>query len=398
MNNKLSLIYFFAVLFSVQVYGQTPSSISVDVKADNPEIHKTVLRSVESDFQKELLYATDNSYDVRIGRSDEFFASRADEMSFGHSGIVDESQVKEYGKFMGVDQLCVILLEKRNTGDYLLTAKIFDVETGRLRKIASYPDDMREVDSNHKLSKVTDHAAFTRATRVLITRLGILNDNQKENLLNAIKRYDDKSAESKNQQISKENTQKENFLKEYKKKGSLNNAFVAAGINNSQLLEWCKTDSGFSIQYYTIQSQISSKNQNKEEAKTNGKALALSIIPGVGLMRKGHTGEGIAYLLGDLAFVGGGIGMTAYANHLNDVINNPNSSYDAYNKAIKGYDTAKVAGYVCYGCAAALYLVNLIRSYVAPNYNSNFAFVPIMPINTIDGMQQGIGFSLAYKF
>lgn len=395
---KLLFIYFIAVAFSTQIYGQTPNSISVDVKADNTEIHKTVLRSVESDFQKELLYATDNSYDVRIGRSDEFFASRSDEMQFAHSGVVDENQVKEYGKFMGVEQLCVILLEKRNTGDYLLTAKIFDVETGRLRRIASYPDDMREDDSNHMLTTVTDHAAFTRATRVLIIRLGILNDNQNSYLQDVIDKYDSKSAAQIAKQISDDKTQKENFIKEFKKKGSLNDALVASGIGHSQFNEWITIDSNFRLQYETTKEQISKIEDKRNKASIDGKALGLSIIPGVGLMAKGHPGEGVAYLLGDLALIGGGVGMTIYANHLNDVINNPNSSYDAYNKAVKGYDTAKVTSYVCYGCAGALYIVNLIRAYVAkPTYNAKlqYSFVPVLPVN---GTNPGIGISLAYKF
>lgn len=141
----------------------------------------------------------------------------------------------------------------------------------------------------------------------------------------------------------------------------------------------------------------------KEKAKNKMNAIALgwSIIPGVGLMRKGHTGEGVAYLLGDIALVGGGVGMLAYANKQQRIMNDRNTTFDQYNTAKNNYNTAKTVSYCCFGAAAALYVVNLVRGYVAPNENPNF-HVDIVPgmMSAISpyGPNMSVNLALSYKF
>lgn len=138
-----------------------------------------------------------------------------------------------------------------------------------------------------------------------------------------------------------------------------------------------------------------------KKRKANAKALGLSIIPGVGLMQKGRTGEGVAYLIGDVALVGGGIGMLAYADKQLSIMNDRSTNYDQFIKAKSNYDTAKTASYFCFGTAAALYVVNLVRSYVAepkPGARIQWAVVPAMNPTSIYGPNMSVNLAFAYKF
>lgn len=148
-----------------------------------------------------------------------------------------------------------------------------------------------------------------------------------------------------------------------------------------------------------IKNQGNIRKANKRNA--NAKALGLSIIPGVGLMQKGRTGEGVAYLLGDIALVGGGIGMLAYANKQQDIMNDRNTTFDQYNTAKNNYNTAKIVSYCCFGAAVGLYMVNLARSYVAepkPGARIQWAVVPSMNPTSPYGPNMSVNLALAYKF
>ena len=319
-------------LISLVTYGQNAKSIAV--VATSSDIDKTELHLIEDDFQRELLNASDNLYDIRIGKSDEFFAERNAEMSFQHSGAVDEEQVKEYGKLMGVEQLCVIVVEKRKANDYYLRAKIYDVETGRLRKTASYPDSFEQ---DLPIQNITDYYALQRANRYLISRIGILDRSRQAKWDEKLKTYDDEKRRA------------------------------AA---------------------------------DKKRA-VDSKALVASFVPGLGLIQKGHKGEGAAYLVGDILLVGGGVGMLAYANHLNSIINDRTSDYDTYNRAVSGYSAAKTTGVVCLSCAGAIYVLNLVRAYVAeprPGARLQYSFTPFITNDSLNCIQPGIGFAIAYNF
>lgn len=330
-------------LFSFVTYGQNVKSIAV--VATSSDIDKTELHLIEDDFQRELLNASDNLYDIRIGKSDEFFAERNAEMNFQHSGAVDEEQVKEYGKLMGVEQLCVIVVEKRKANDYYLRAKIYDVETGRLRKTASYPDSF---ERDLPIQTITDYYALQRANRYLISRIGILDRSRQAKWDEKLKAYDDEKGRADAEAAA---------------------AAAAAAAARKRAVD--------------------------------SKALVASLVPGLGLMQKGHKSEGTAYLIGDIMLVGGGVGMLAYANYLNGIINDRTSDYDAYNRAVSSYNTVKTTGIVSLSCAGALYILNLVRAYIAePRYGAKlqYTFAPIYPINSGSGIEPGLGFSIAYNF
>lgn len=135
--------------------------------------------------------------------------------------------------------------------------------------------------------------------------------------------------------------------------------------------------------------------------KANMQALALSLVPGIGLMQKGYTGEGVAYLAGDVVLIGAGIGLNIFGNNQKKIMNDRNTTLGEYKKAKSNYDSAKTASYICYGAAAGVYVLNLIRSYVArPKSGAplQWTFAPSMDSTLPFGPNMSVNFALEYKF
>ena len=144
------------------------------------------------------------------------------------------------------------------------------------------------------------------------------------------------------------------------------------------------------------------KTLSQVKRSANGTALAYSIIPGLGLIQKGRTGEGVGYLISDIALIGGGIGLNVYGSQQKKKMNDINSTIEQYRKAKSNYDSAKTGSYICYGAAIGVYILNLVRSYVAsPKPNA-----PLKWSITAESMPSSIGrdpnpafnISLCYTF
>lgn len=145
---------------------------------------------------------------------------------------------------------------------------------------------------------------------------------------------------------------------------------------------------------------VKMKTLSQVKRSANGTALAYSIIPGLGLIQKGHKGEGITYLIGDIALVGAGIGFSSNASSQKKIMNDVNTGIDEYNKAKSKYDSSRSASYICFGVAGAVYVVNLIRSYVAtPKSNAriNWNITPVVA-NNHNNYNSGLGISLAMTY
>ena len=133
----------------------------------------------------------------------------------------------------------------------------------------------------------------------------------------------------------------------------------------------------------------------------NGKALAYSLIPGVGLMMKGHKVEGTVYMVGDIALIGGGFAFMANANKQKDIKNSHSTGIDQYKSAEKKYNSSKTAAYCCFGAAAGLYIVNLVRGYVAepkPGARLQWAVVPSVASTMYGEPNMSVNLALSYKF
>lgn len=145
------------------------------------------------------------------------------------------------------------------------------------------------------------------------------------------------------------------------------------------------------------------KSNYKNRKQVNGTALAYSIIPGLGLIQKGHTAEGVTYMVGDVALLGAGIGFNSHASSQKKIMNDRNTGIDEYNKAKSSYNSSRTASYICFGTAAGLYIINLIRSYVAtpkPGARLQWSISPeISHDKTMSRINPlSVNMTLSYKF
>ena len=110
---------------------------------------------------------------------------------------------------------------------------------------------------------------------------------------------------------------------------------------------------------------------------TDDASLVKSIIPGLGQMGKGYTGEGILTMLGEVALVGGGIGCYLEAQKQLDIMKSPNISAESFMEARSQYNMLRTTSYVVWGAATVLYVINFFRAYsLEPKSELSFTWEP----------------------
>lgn len=310
------------ILVCASAFAQKREAVYVSVVSK--QIDEKLCHTIEDVFHDQL----QDYYDIRLVRDAGIFSEeKRKELAYQESGAVIMNEIKEFGNERGVGLLCVISVETQqynNQTEYYFRAKIFDVESGILKKTAIYPN----IDDN-PVYEIHNTRTLQRVSSLLIARLGINIDDMQE------------------------------------------------------------------------QAKMAEKRQNKEINITNGKALAYSLIPGVGLMMKGHKVEGTVYMVGDIALLGGGLAFMAQANKQKDIMNSHSTGIDQYKSAEKKYNSSKTAAYCCFGVAAALYVVNLVRGYVAepkPKARLQWAVVPSVAPNMYGEPNMSVNLALSYKF
>lgn len=336
-------LFLLAVLFVTPLaFGQSDiRSESICVVISGAEyVGEYNIMTMETDFMNYLR----DQYKVRIGKSSDLFKVRTDELRFQQTGSVDPSQIKEFGKFMGVDLLCVVSAVKNSgtSNNYSFRAVVFKVENGELSKISKYPDIFESIEDAY-VTEINERE-LQRVDGYLLLRLDVLNQDNRTKLDKALTELDNK----KEQQKAKQN-----------------------------------------------------ENKRKDKREVNATALVCSLIPGVGLMMKGHKAEGAVYMVGDIALIGGGLAFMANANKQKDIMNNHSTGIDQYKSAEKKYNSSKTAAYCCFGTAAGLYIVNLVRSYVAkpkPDARLEWAFVPSVAPSMYGEPNMSMNLALSYKF
>lgn len=308
---------------------------AIYVSVTSKQIDEKLCHTIEDIFHDQL----QDYYDIRLVRESGVFSEeKRKELAYQESGAVIMNEIKEFGNERGVCLLCVISVETQkynNQTEYYFRAKIFDVESGILKKTAIYPN----VDDN-PIYEIHNIRTLQMVSSYLIAGLGINIDTMQEQAKLAEKKQNEE-------------------------------------MHNREV-------------YY-----------KSAVRKTNGKALAYSLIPGVGLMMKGHKAEGAIYMAGDIALLGGGFAFMAQANKQKDIMNSHFTDIDQYKSAEKKYDNSKTAAYCCFGTAAALYVVNLIRSYVAePKLNARlqWAIVPSVTPSRYGVSNTYVNLTLSYKF
>lgn len=128
-------------------------------------------------------------------------------------------------------------------------------------------------------------------------------------------------------------------------------------------------------------------------------SMAKSLLPGLGQMGKGHYGEGVATLVGEVALVAGGVGCYYMAQNQLGIMNNlwnDNTRRMEYLEASRKYNNLKNTSYAVWGIAGAVYVINLIRAYtMEPKPDKSFAMSPYL-ISTPNTVTPALG--LTYRF
>lgn len=142
------------------------------------------------------------------------------------------------------------------------------------------------------------------------------------------------------------------------------------------------------------------ETQAKEKKRTNTLSVVSSaFLPGVGQMMKGHTGEGIGTLVGELALFGGGTACYFVGKQQQSVMNTRGTSYNDYMNAKHLKNTCDITMYSLFGAGAAVYVFNLCRAYMCSDRrltNNNLALYSVA-IPAQDN-QYAVGLGVQYKF
>lgn len=317
------------------------------------------------------------------------------ETKFQDSGLVaEDEQLTKLGQMLGADWIIGVKAEFGKRG-YKFSAKILNTVSGENElQVAIYPDFDYADDVEILSERELDSRKLQMIGKALASRLGLFNATPEFLASNR--------ATAEQLRRDKESGQKKSvFLSEYNG-GNESHALSVAKMSKSELEDWKLSDNSFYSKYKDKKDSYDAKvNAQNKKTATNFKALGASFVPGLGLILKGRKTEGLAYLLGDAALIGGGVGMIAYANNQQRIMDDKTTDYDAYIAAEKSYKAAQTTSAVFGGAAGLVYVVNLVRAFVAePTYGARlqWAIVPTSVVTPSSYYSPGASFVLAYSF
>ena len=131
--------------------------------------------------------------------------------------------------------------------------------------------------------------------------------------------------------------------------------------------------------------------------ENSGFNVAHYVIPGLGQMKAGKTGEGIITLGGEVLLVAGGVATNFMAKNQLEIMKSDNVSVADFQKAKTNYKVERTVNIACYSSAALLYVVHLCRSIsLGSKYKSgNLTFAPAV-MNTGNEMAFGMNINLTF--
>lgn len=135
---------------------------------------------------------------------------------------------------------------------------------------------------------------------------------------------------------------------------------------------------------------------NSDQRQIDRTALACSLFPGLGqIIVKKNKPVGYAFMIGDLALIGGGVFCLLESNNQYDISQNPNYTSNYRQDAYDNYKMLDTSSKILFGAAAAVYVINLYTAYKMPKKTNGFALTPkLIPEN--NDLAFGVGIS--YNF
>jgi len=128
-------------------------SVAIYMAGMEPSALKGVHKVIGSEFAK--AFTASKAFSA-VDRTQEVLNIIAKEHIYQRSGAVDDEQIKELGKQLGVRYLCIAEVNEV-MDSYLLDARLVDVETAQVLKIASKPGTMKDI---YQLVAVTQETAL----------------------------------------------------------------------------------------------------------------------------------------------------------------------------------------------------------------------------------------------
>jgi len=116
-------------------------SVAIYMKGTEPPALKGAYKVIGSELAKAL--AESKAYSA-IDRTEDALKIVEKEHIYQRSGAVDEKQIKELGKQLGVKFICIAEVNEI-MGSYHLDARLVDVETAEVINVVSKPGAMRDV-------------------------------------------------------------------------------------------------------------------------------------------------------------------------------------------------------------------------------------------------------------
>lgn len=125
---------------------------------------------------------------------------------------------------------------------------------------------------------------------------------------------------------------------------------------------------------------ILKKNIKNDKRKTNSIALVSSMfVPGAGQFYKYDFKGGSAFLVSELALVGGGTACFFLKKKQESSIGSEHDDWDEKDSAVKSKYACNIAMWSCFGLAAAVHIGDMIQAWVTTDNNPKHYTVNIIP-------------------
>ena len=144
------------------------------------------------------------------------------------------------------------------------------------------------------------------------------------------------------------------------------------------------------------------KAQKKEILKSNGRSLVAStFIPGMGQMLKKQGGSGAAFLISELALVGGGTACYFLGQEQVKTMKSIGTSYESYQRAKKMKNIYDISMYSAFGVCGAVHIANMVHAWIVKDKKllDYYTFVPaLIPMNEYSTPSYALGAGVQIKF
>ncbi len=195
------------ILMGINSYAQNVVYVAVNESIKLKSI-------IENIFQAQLISEGNT---VRVCRDSGVFAGEIyDELAYQEAGNVPAELMKRFGEEIVPNELCVVTLEKnRSLGDCIFVAKVFDIESKKLEKTATYIGYAYE---NEGIKDIESPALIKKIAYSLLADLGYAQGQVEQKVKDADTNYDDEIEKRKEENKKEQKKQNKIDRKEKREK------------------------------------------------------------------------------------------------------------------------------------------------------------------------------------